>query len=510
LSNISQNNHRIIKNTLALYIRQVVAMVVALFTSRVVLQTLGVTDYGIHNVVGGVVAMFAFISGTLMSITQRFISVELGKGGDVSILRKIFSTSFFLHGIAAVVIVILAETIGLWFVNNKLVIPAERMVATNWIYQFAIFGFVLSLLSAPLKALITAHEDIHIYGYMGIFDVVMRLIMVYLLVIIDADKLIFFALFNFVVSCIVWLFYFFYCKKKYPETGFSFIYDKMLIKELSAFGGFIFIHTVFLVLIGNGITIMLNLFFGPAVNAARGLATAVSMALQSFGKNFRQAITPQITMSCAAGQTVATWNFVERGTRMVYFLLFIFSVPFLLETEFILKLWLGNVPEYTAAFVRLKIIEALLTGLVFGLVTVVNASGKLKTWYSFSFLSFALILIFSYYMARVSNSPLYVLAVLPLVLFLFLPIYIFLAKKLLNLSIKFFIQRVLVPIFFVSLLSLAPLVIINMFFSIIVINPWVNIITSILWTGVVIMLIGLRNNELVKIFAFLKRKIFQV
>ena len=483
-------------------------MVVGLFTSRVVLQTLGVTDYGIHNVVGGVVAMFAFISGTLMNITKRFISIELGKGGDINVLKKIFSISFFLHAIAAVGIVILAETIGLWFVNNRLVIPFDRMVAMNWVYQFAIFSFVLSLLSAPLKALIVAHEDMHIHGYMGIFGVVVRLIMVYLLVIIDADKLIFFALFNFAVSCLIWLFYFFYCWKKYPETNFSFVYDKSLINELSKFGGYVFVNTFLGVLVVNGVTIMLNIFFGPAVNAARGLANTVNTALLAFSHNFRQAIIPQITMSCAAGETVVMWNLVERGTRMVYFLLFVFAVPFLLETEFILKLWLGDFPRYTAIFIQLKIIEALLGGVTSSLGVVVNATGKLKIWYSFSFLLLTLVFVFSYFVSKTGNPPYYTIAVLPIIHFIFLPIFIFLAKKLFHLSIGFFAQKVIVPILLVSVISLMPFYFINKLFPVYTISPWIIITTSMLWTGIVILLIGLRKNERVKIFASIRHKIF--
>lgn len=319
LSLASENNKKIVKNTLALYFRQIITMVVALFTSRIVLQTLGVTDYGINNVVGGVVAMFGFISGTLMSITQRFISVELRKGGDLTVLRKIFSTSMILHVAAAVVVVILAETVGLWFLNNKLVIPAERMAAANWVYQFAVFGFVLTLLNAPLTALIIAHEDMHIYGYMGIFDVVARLVTVYLLVIVNADKLIFFALFGFTVTCIVWLFYAVYCRRKYQEAKFSFVYEKSLAKELGGFGGYVSVNNTIGILLMQGTNIILNIFFGPAVNAARGLANTVNTALLSFGNNFRVTLSPQITMSYAAKKLDTTWSLVERGTRMYYF-----------------------------------------------------------------------------------------------------------------------------------------------------------------------------------------------
>ena len=502
----SENNKKIVKNTLALYFRQIITMIVALFTSRIVLQTLGVTDYGINNVVGGVVAMFGFISGTLMGITQRFISVELGKGGDIYILRKIFSTSMVLHIVAAFVVIILAETVGLWFLNSKLVIPAERMSAANWVYQFTIFGFVLTLLNAPLTALIISHEDMHIYGYMGIFDVIVRLVMVYLLVIINADKLIFYALFGFAVSCLVWFFYFIYCRGKYQEAKFSFVYDKLLAKELGGFGGYTILNNFFVILILQGTNIMLNIFFGPAINTAKGLANSVSSALSSFGSNFRVTLSPQITMTYAANNMDAMWNLVERGTRLFYFLFFIFSIPVLLETEFILKIWLKNVPEYTAIFSKLIIIHAL-TGLFLStFVSVVDASGKLKIFYCLSYISFILTLIFSYIICKMGYTPEYVFVVQILIGLIYYPIQFGFAKKIYGFPVMFFIKKALIPIFFVSVISFLPFYFLHKLLSRSVINSLVIIITSILWTGFIIIFIGLTKNERIKIFDFLKRE----
>jgi len=481
-------------------------MVVVLFTSRVVLQTLGVTDYGINNVVGGVVMMFGFVSGTLMSITQRFISVELGKSADIAVLGKIYSTSMILHIAAAVVVVILAETVGVWFLNNKLIIPIERMEAANCVYQFAVFGFVLSLLNAPLMALVISHEDMHIYGYMGIFDVIAKLLTVYLLVIINADKLIFMAFFGFVVTCVVWFFYFFYCRWKYKYARFKLIYEKALIKELSEFGGYMFGSNVFAILLTQGINIMLNIFFGPAINAAKGLASSVNIALQSFGNNFRQAIVPQITMSYAANETATMWNLVERGTRMSYFLFSVFSVPVLLKTEFVLKLWLGNVPEYTAIFVRLMILDALLSGTTFALSNVAIASGKLKIWVYMGYVFSVIILLLSYLSGRMGYSPQYILAISPFSKILFLPIYIVCAKKLFKLSISFFTQKALIPIFFVSVVSFLPFYFANKLLYESFLNSLIIITTSMLWTSIVIMHIGLRKNERAKVFVFVKRK----
>jgi len=483
-------------------------MIVALFTSRIVLQTLGVEDYGINNVVGGVVAMFGFISGTLSNITQRFISVELGKGGNLAVLRNIFSTSMVLHIAAAVVVLILAQTVGLWFLNTHLVIPAERMAAANWVYQFAVFGFVLTLLNAPLTALVISHEDMHVFGYMGIFDVVARLITVYLLVVVAGDKLVFFALFGFAVSCLVWVFYFVYCRRKYKYARFRWGWDKVLVKEMSGFGGYTLGNSFFAVLVMQGTNIMLNMFFGPAVNAAKGLANAVNTALLSFGNNFRFALTPQITMAYAAGDMEKTWSLVERGTRLYYFLFFIFSVPLLLETEFVLSLWLKEVPEYTAIFTQLMVIYALFCTFLSTFMSAVNASGKLKIIYCASYINNGLMLVFSYIVLKMGYPPQYVFVVQILVGFvIFNPIYFVLAKKLFNFPIGFFAKKALIPIFFVSAVSFLPFYFSNKLLSESFFRSCAIIITSMLWTGIVVMFIGLRKNERVKIIAFVKRRI---
>jgi len=483
-------------------------MFVALFTSRIVLQTLGVTDYGINNVVGGVVAMFGFISGTLMGITQRFISVELGKGGDETVLRKIFSTSMILHVVAAVVVIILAQTVGLWFLNTHLVIPEDRMIAANWVYQFAVFGFALTLLNAPLTALIISHEDMHIYGYMGIFDVVVRLLTVYLLVVVSGDKLIFLAMFGFGVTFLVWLFYRFYCRWKYKYARFQWGWDKALVREISGFGGYTFVNNVLGILIIQGITIMLNIFFGPAVNAARGLANAVNTALLSFGNNFRVTLTPQITMAYAANNMGTTWSLVERGTRMYYFLFFILSLPLLLETEFILKLWLGNVPEYTVIFTQFMIVNALMGTFLSTFWTVVSASGKLKIMYPIIWLSFILTLFFSYLTLRMGYPPQSVFVVQFVIQFvIFNPIFLLLAKKLYRFPIRFFAQKALAPIFLVSMISFSPFYFGNKLFLEPILHSFITIITSTLWTSVVIMFVGLRKSERIKVVDFVKRKI---
>lgn len=506
MSSVTTSNVRIAKNTLALYFRQIIILAVSLFTARIVLQALGVTDYGINNVVGGVVLMFGFLSTTLTSITQRFISVELGKGSTPAVLQRIFSTSIILHAAAGIIVIILAETVGLWFLNNKLVIPAERVMAANWVYQFAVFGFLISLLSAPFTALIISHEDMHIYAYMGIFDAAARLAAVYLLVIINADKLMFWALCGLIISAVLLFFYFIYCRKKYQEARFTFVYDNILIKKLSGFGGYVFADNIFLILLHQGTNILINIFFGPVVNAAKGLANAVSTALLSFGSNFHQAIIPQITMACAAKNNEAMWSLVERGTRMLYFLFLAFSVPILLETEFVLKLWLKNVPEYTVIFTRLLIINALIETFLATFWCVVRASGKLKAAYYSAYTLNVLTFVLCYLACRAGQPPYYVFIILSLLRFLSCPYFFALAKKIYNFPIRAFIKKALFPIFCVSAASFLPFYAADKLFPESMLRSGLVIMTSILWTGIVIVLIGFRKNERTAAIAFVKRK----
>ena len=482
-------------------------MGVSLFTSRIVLQTLGVTDYGINNVVGGVVAMFGFISHTLMVITQRYITVELGKGNNLDALKKIFSTSMFLHIAVSIIVIIISETIGIWFINNKLVIPAERMIAANFVFQFALFGFLLSLINAPLMALIISHEDMHIYGYMGIFDMAARLATVYLLLIISSDKLIFYAFFGFSVSCIVFLFYFIYCRRKYKETNFSLSYDKTLLKELSRFGKYVFISSIFMIINTQGINILLNMFFGPAINAARGIANSVNNALMSFGNSFKQALNPQLMKSYAQNNPEYMWNLVERGTRILYFLFFIFSLPILLQTNFILKLWLGKVPEYTSIFTQLMVINALINVFLYSLSSINQATGNIKAYSIVGYIFSPLVLIFSYILCKLGYEPQYVFFI-PLFLFPMSATILFIVmKRQVNFSILHFTKKALIPIFLVSIISFSPFHFLNKLFCESFWHSWIIIFTNVLWTGFIILLIGIKKNERLKLFILIKRKI---
>ena len=503
------NTTRIAKNTLALYFRQIVVMGVSLFTVRIVLQTLGVIDYGIHNVVGGMVAMFGFLRTPIVEVTQRFLNVEMGKG-NYDALQKIFSTSLMLHIIAGILILTVGETVGLWFIENKLVIPTERMEAARCVYQFALFGFMVTMLSVSFEALIVAHEDMQIYGYVGVFEAVAKLITAYLLIIAGGDKLKVYAVFNFIVFFIITIFYYKYCQKKYQEAKFIFHNDIALIKDFGRHIGYVFVASALLVLRKHGTSVVLNVFFGPVVNAARGLTASVENAVLSFRNNFNRAIVPQLTKSCAGNDRRNMWSLLERGTRFSFFLILIFSIPILLKTEFILNLWLKDVPEYTSIFVQLVLIEFILVhGIMFFFGKIVNATGKLKAYYSVDYVCAILIFVFSYIVCKVGYAPYYVFVISLLIFSLSLLVKFIVMKKLVDFPVRFFTQKALLPMFLVLAVSFIPFYIVNKFVIGSFFQSIVIIVTSPLWTGIVIMYIGMRKKERAVVFNFVKQKVLR-
>lgn len=406
----SDSNKRIAKNTAALYFRMLLTMIVTLYTSRVVLNTLGVEDFGIYNVVGGIVVMFSFLNSAMASATQRFLSFEMGKNNQVQ-LRRVFSMSVNIHAIIAGVILILAETIGLWFLNTQMNIPEARMSAANWIYQFAILSFIATVLSVPYNAAIIANERMNVYAYVSIIDVVLKLVIVYMLVLADFDKLKFYAVLTFAVTTLVWIIYRIYCYRKFTETHYLKFWDKKLYSTLMNYAGWNLFGNVAGVAMGQGVNILLNIFFGPAVNAARGIAFQVNSAVNSFVLNFQTAMNPQIVKSFAAGDLTYMHQLIFRGARFSFYLIFALTLPVLLETEIILKLWLKTVPEYTIIFTRLVLLIVIVDSVSGPLMTAAQASGKIKLYQGIVGSMLFLILPISYIFLKLGFQPYIVLLI---------------------------------------------------------------------------------------------------
>lgn len=447
---ISTNNKRIAKNTIFLYFRTLLLMAITLYTSRVVLTTLGVDDYGIYNVVGGFIAMFSMISGALSSSISRFIAYELGHG-DNSKLHSIFCTSVNIQIGIGVLILILGETVGLWFLNTQMNIPADRMVAANWVLHCSLLVFIVNLISVPYNAAIIAHERMSAFAYITILEAVLKLLIVYILIIFNYDKLILYAILHVVVAVFIRLIYGIYCKIAFTECNYSIIYDKGLLKEMTGFASWSFLTNGCYLLNTQGVNILMNVYFGVVVNAARGIATQVDTAVMQFVNNFTMAVNPQITKSYAVGEMESMFKLICRGAKFSYFLMLFFAIPFLFEAETILDIWLDEVPEYSAVFLRLSIIASMMNLLGNTQWIACQATGKIK-WYTLiitpiGILVFPLTWIAYSYGMPVESSYYFFICIYLLLDF----IRLFLMKSMLNFPVVMFIKEVFLIITIVTM-----------------------------------------------------------
>ena len=379
MSDTSSANKRIAKNTLVLYVRMLFTMGISLFTSRVILQTLGVEDYGISSVVGGVISMFTFINAAMVSSTQRYLNFELVRG-DANQLRSVFSTSLQIHALIALAIIVLSETVGLWFLNEKLVIPEARMTAAMWVYQCSILSCAVSIMSTPYNAVIVAHEKMSAFAYISILDVSLKLLVVYLLVVLPFDKLIILAILTLLVQLFIRYIYTLYCHRHFPESYFQFRFNKTLFKEMFGFAGWSFWGNLAAILYTQGLNMMLNIFFGPIVNAARGIAVQVQSAVQQFVGGFQTALNPQITKNYASNNLPQMHSLMFRSARFSFLLLFFLSLPVLMETNFILTLWLKTVPDDAVIFTQIMICISLIYTTANPCIIANQATGKVKIY----------------------------------------------------------------------------------------------------------------------------------
>lgn len=379
MTNTSVNNKRIAKNTLLLYMRMLLFMAISLYTSRINLDSLGEIDYGVYNVVGGVVAMFSILSGSVSVAISRYLTYELGTGNHQK-LNTVFCTSINIQILMGVLIFIAAEIIGVWFLNTHMNIPADRMEAANWVLQCSIITFIINLISVPYNALIIAHERMSAFAYIGLIEAVLKLIICYLLYISPIDKLILWAVMLMLVSVCMRMIYGSYAKRHFEESKYRWGIDKALMKDMSKFIGWAFWGNGVVVLRDQGTNILLNIFFGPAVNAARGIAMSVNTAMYSFVTNFMTAINPQITKSYAQSDFEGMNVLIMRGCRFGFFILMLLVIPVCVNIEYILNLWLVDVPEHTAAFIVLTLLYSLVDCYVTPLSTGVLANGQIKKY----------------------------------------------------------------------------------------------------------------------------------
>ena len=381
MSSSSQNNKRIAKNTLMLYIRMFFIMAVTLYTSRVVLKALGVVDFGIYNVVGGVVAMMGLFNSAMSVATQRYLSFELGKGDRVR-LKQVFSMCFTIFILLSLLILLLAETVGLWFLNAKLLIPPERMAAANWVYQYSILTCIAALFVAPYNAAIIAHEKMDVYAYVGIVEVLLKLGVVFLLESIPFDRLSSYGFLLFLAQLAVTGIYAVYSIRNYAECRYRFYWERPLFDELVSYSGWNLFGSLAALAKGQGLNILLNMFFNPAVNAARGIASQVNTAVTLFFTNFYTAVKPQVIKYYSQGDLTDMFKLVFRSSKMSFYLILLISLPIIIEAPFIIRLWLGQLPEYVVGFTRLIIVVSAIDALATPLMTAAHATGHIKLYQS--------------------------------------------------------------------------------------------------------------------------------
>lgn len=494
MTDTAQNNKRIAKNTLLLYIRMLFIMLVSLFTSRINLQSLGIEDFGIYNVVGGVVAMFSVFSGSLATAISRFITFELGKG-DKERLIKVFSTAVSIQILLAISIVILAEIIGVWFLNNKMIIPENRLDAANWVLQLSIFSFAVNLISVPYNASIIAHEKMSAFAYISIFEVVMKLIICYSLFVSPIDKLITYSILLFLLSISVRLIYGIYCKKHFEECSYHMIIDTPLLKNITGFAGWSMFGLVAYTCYNQGLNILLNLFFGPVVNAARGVAVQVQQAIQGFSQNFQIAVNPQIIKSYATKDLERLYNLIYSSSKFSYFLLLILSLPIIIKTDYILSLWLGKYPDYASLFIRLILCIITFDSLGASISTAQQATGKIKLYQIVVGGGMLLILPLSYVALKLGGSP-----ESPYIIYLIMVIIchilrMIIIKRMIGLSLIIYCKKVIFRIMLITFLAVIILLSINKILDNSFISLIILCISSIVTVSISVYLFGLSNEE---------------
>ncbi|MBR8724373.1 hypothetical protein IX296_000652 [Bacteroides pyogenes] len=495
MTNTSANNNRIAKNTMLLYFRMIVIMAVTLFTSRVILQTLGVEDYGIYNVVGGIVAMFTFISSSLTTASQRFITFELGKGkkGNIS---NVFSTCLTLHILLAILIAIIVEPFGIWFIYNKLMIPEARLTAAIWVFQFSILAMVVMIVSVPYNALIVAYEKMNAFALVSVIDAALRLAIAYSLLAFNSlDKLIVYGALVFLAQLIIRACYTVYCNRTFTDVQYCKQMDRSLLLEMGKFASWSIFGNVAFLTYTQGLNLLLGMFFSPVVNAARGVAVQIQGAVNTFVSSFQTAINPQITKNYAAGNFSEMINLVFRSSRFSFYLLMMLSVPVLLRTSDILSIWLVNVPEHTVTFVRIILITTWINSIANPLIISVKATGKIKLYESTVGGLMIAILPISYIFLRFGYSPEIVFVVHLIVECIAMVFRIWNTKSLIHFSLREYATNVLIRISAVGVASFAVSYLISTNLSAGLLVTIIVFTLSVFVSAITILLIGLDTSE---------------
>lgn len=500
------NNKTIAKNTLMLYMRAILMMGIGLYTSRIILKALGITDFGIYNAVGGIIAMFGFISSSLSNATSRFITIAIGRG-DQSYTNRTYGNIKVMYYILCVVIVLFAETVGLWFLFNKMTIPADRMSAAFWVYQYSVLSSVVGFISVPYNSAIIAHERMSAFAYISLLDATLKLVICFLLQMSPYDKLIVYATLLFFVGVIDRIIYAVYCNKRFEEVHAPARIDKEQLREILTMSGWSLSGNLFWILNTQGVNLILNVFFGPVVNAARGIAMQVQGVMGQFVTNFQTAINPQITKSYANVEYDRMHSLLHLSSKFSYFLMLLMSVPVFIEAPIILKWWLGTIPDNTIVYLRIILLYSVFATLANPLWIAVLATGKLKKYQLWDNMVQALVLPISYIAFKYFHAASYWVFIILLVaeiVEIFVRVWVVL--PLINHKYLDYIREVVIPLVLVSFVApLVPLALSNYLSTNEVVEFFMISVISVLSSFLFIWLLGMKRSERGYFVEFLKK-----
>ena len=502
----STNNKRIAKNTILLYVRMIVVMAVTIYTSRIVLDLLGAEDYGINNIISGVIVLFSFLNTALLTATQRFLNFYIGTGEDKKV-NTVFCMSMNTYLILSVIVLLLGETIGLWFVNTQLNIPENRIYAAQWVYQLTLFQFVFNLIKIPYNASIISYERMDFYAYLSLFEVFAKLITCYVLYVTTFDRLITISILHSMIPVVILIIYYIYCNRTFKTTRYRPFWDNNVFKDIFSFSGWTLFGSLANLSAQQGLNILLNIFYGVTVNAAAGIANQVTHAVNNLVSNFQMAYNPQITKAYASNEMERLNNLIIQTSKFAYFLMAIIALPLLICIDGILDIWLVDVPQYTNIFCQLILLFLLMDAVMMPMVFAVQATGKIRNYQLIMsgviFLNFPA----AYYLLKIGMPPYcvwYVRIVVNCIVFFVRVIYL---NKAISFPVLDYIKKAIAPIIFVTVLSLPFPISLNFILPQTDLHYLAICLMTVITTILCIYYVGLSKSERDMVKATLARKI---
>lgn len=488
-------NKKIAKNSVFLTIRMVIVLGITLYTTRIILEVLGVVDYGVYNVVCGFVTMFSFLSTSMSNGIQRFFNYEFGKNGEDG-ANDVFCTAIYIQALLAIVIVIVVELFGLWYLHNKMVIPSDRICAADWIFQFAIISFVISIMQAPFAAAVTAHERFNFYAVVSVLDAVLKLFIVILIRNINADKLIYYGLLMTCVSFINILLYYIYCKKRFVEIKFHKGLNRSLFKQMLGFSGWNIFGSFSGVMKEQGINLVINFFFGPVVNAARGVAAQVNSGIRGFVGNILTPVRPQVVQSYARGDISRTMNLTYSISKLSSCFFLMMAIPAAVEIDYVLKIWLGNnVPDHTNYFTVLVLATTLINILNGAISAVVHATGIMKDYQLWGSLIDVMSVPISFVVLKIFSIPEFALAIVFICASLGHLVSLIIVRKLVKMPLRQYMKKVCFPIIVVFVITVSLVLPARIIIEENILRLSLIILLSIASVSMSLNLFGLEKNE---------------